>query len=247
MHQVLTGQTVLIQPHRSGLPYRTGTIELIAANEAGGEPQAHIRLNDLKPPATKTDCAKCGKTGSTALTTCGECNTYYHNKCAKVPEETPKKWHCAKCKKFTRVPIYSTMTIREAHAAQKHLTRKMQKQRTRERSKNEETLKRIATNYPPGEELVELASPPKKLRVVKRRTIFDGPWQQDTDHQEPPQIDTWKTETTEPTKTNATGEGNTTTSFTWQEAKSITTSTHGEPRTKPSQNFVPEPRHGERT
>jgi hypothetical protein len=139
---------------------------------------------------------------------CDECNTYYHVECAGPSKKTTEseKWYCAPCRKHPKRNAATTvMTLKQAHIAQAQFTKLARQHRTEETRVREENLKKVASNYP-DEEIVELTGTPNKVRVVRRRSMFDGPWQETAEYQDPPAVDSWTTKQSDPARTNTTGD-----------------------------------------
>jgi hypothetical protein len=209
-HQHLLGQTVLLPPHRADLPARTGTITLIAENSPHntnkGNPTVYIHPDKLKPPHIPTPCVKCDTLDTNPFTHCNECNRPCHTACTpNSVTTTPEKWHCRRCIAKTRVPHTTTMTLRETHTSIKRLTKLAHSRRIAETEQRAKDLKSVESKYP-HEDIIVLASPPKKIRITTKKHIFNGPWQLDMADKQPPIIDTWNITPTGPNKSKTAGD-----------------------------------------
>jgi hypothetical protein len=204
-HGNLANQAIVIPPNRPGLPTRTGTIVLVAkATKKDKHPSVFARLDDLKLPTTQMPCKIC-KNIVGNFVACDECNTYYHTKCAKnFKSEPDSKWYCPECALQPRTNTNIKMTLREAHTRKNQFADLARKQNRAKHAAHKEALAKIESNYPTEDPLIELPSPAKKILVIPRKHIFDGPWQTDMQHKTPPTIDTWSTHPTSPTKINST-------------------------------------------
>jgi hypothetical protein len=209
-HQDLLGQTVLLHPHRTDLPARTGTIILIAENgphnATQGNPSVYVRPDDLKPPHIPTPRAKCDILDTHTFTYCAECNRPRHPACTPKRVTTPSdKWHCRSCTTKTRIPHTIQMTLTETHASIKRFTKKANSRRTAETEQKAKDLKSIESKYP-HEEIIVLASPPPKIRTTTKKNMFNGPWQPEMADKQPPIIDTWNITPTGPIKSRTAGD-----------------------------------------
>jgi hypothetical protein len=97
------------------------------------------------------------------------------------------------------------MTLRETHTSIKRLTKLAHSRRIAETEQRAKDLKSVESKYP-HEDIIVLASPPKKIRITTKKHIFNGPWQLDMADKQPPIIDTWNITPTGPNKSKTAGD-----------------------------------------